>query len=62
MAPLASPLNRNQVEKAVAALLKYCENKQSGKKAQLIEQQDPITITFGLNKIPDVKRVKPYLM
>jgi hypothetical protein len=63
MAPLAScPLNKVQVEKAVAALLKYVETKQSAKKAQLIEQQEHVTINFGLHTIPETKRVKPYMM
>lgn len=62
MAPLASPLNTVQVGRAVEALLQHKRKGKEGSKAQLLEQEDPIMVQFGMKVLPETKRVKPFIM
>ena len=61
---LAPPLNTEQVERAVDALLNHVQRtKKTGGKEQLFDSADPISVLIGMKSIPATGgRTKPYLI
>lgn len=55
-------LDREQVKKAVVALLKHESGGAKGKKSQLFEETDSkvISLVLGMKEFPKVKRTKPH--
>ena len=53
------PLDSITVQKAVGALLKFHENQQSRKKADLFEEGDSINLQLAMRKVPDKGQANP---
>jgi len=54
-----SRLNKDQVTKAVVALLKHMDNVTNSKKSSLLEEDNLVLLGFSFFKIPEKKKVKP---
>eukprot|EP00939_MAST-03C_sp_MAST-3C-sp1_P001436 g1436.t1 len=57
----SSPLDRDQVKRAVASLLKYVHGKkEKSQKKALLDDAEYVLLSVGLQKIPEKGKNKPY--